>query len=489
MRHHVNENPYRRLPRIAAGLLLLAVPLACAGNHKDGLYGGFPPSNPPSPTPPGTDPNDEDDRNVGPQAPEPPEYCTNGQGIPDRIIEITVPATSGFSGDDLGYPLTASFGQLRGVGSPVFDRDTIVYSRSTPQETRSQVLGFHGTQERLAHVTFGKNSAGISQDGTQSGNANTLFGNAFNFSFTDTNKTTGDYGAAHSMFVTEERWVNDVQSVFDWSKIGPSAVWYLYKISWGHSVDVYGQENGKELNFDLSFGVNLQNPLGSGGPGIQNINFGFQFKNESTSNSASLQTLLRGFEPKTPELAVACLTADTWSTFQQCYKQTASAPPVMFTLRNIPLRCVPNNDRIERRWPLDAKLYFDSIEVIDAGANAGDWILSVQCRMDQVDLAVQTANVSFQDVSAGLYPFELQNRNIASVGAIPGMTLRCGVKGNSNSVQGTSTQNSPIRYSEFAEVIPEIVSPEQVTGTFGFAGEGAKYEISYRIEYTRENSI
>lgn len=421
----------------------------------------------PAPTPPPLP--------CGPRDPRPhcsdaePLECEPGSILPGRIIEVRLPAYRDLGPDHLGFPLQADFSPIRFGSRSIFRGGPNDVGKRTKEETnevRADVIDFESERGRRAHASACARAGGsaaiggcVSIDGSSSRELR--------------------YQALHVLDSREYVFVDDLSSPIDWDAVPDEALWYVHSIETGYAIDMLATKAGGTG----SFGFELSGMFGStraSGSGTKTVvgrpafEAAFGFRNWSSESGYALSTLLRGFVPADDR----CLFSDSFSDFEACWRPSASPAPIVMTVRNIPQRCLPEDERVEREHPVEVTVRFETVEVIGSPGPDATWTLIPSCEVEDVDALSAAGRRTFvlDGISSGSY--EPTINPVLQTGVMPGQRLRCGLNGHVLSAGAASTA---VQYADFELEVPNPEGETVLEGSFEPLTPG---EARYRVHYT-----
>lgn len=377
------------------------------------------------------------------------------EGDVGRILEVRMPAPSGFSRRFLGHPLDATFRPIPGAGS-LFDAPELVEIETS--ETRAEIHDFESERGRDAHARACVDGGSL------------LPGTSACIGFESGSTSAYDYRAVHLVSSRRFVHVDDLAGRIDPSRVPTEALWYYYGIELGHSVDLraWTREMSRVRGFEISLG--LPTIGGSGTPCIgrectespgrhvlgerETFAIGAGFRDFASSEGYELSAVLRGFRLND---AGDCFRSSAGDTLGGCFQASEEPALLSVTLRNVPTRCVPPDRRVDRPRPFETEVELLSLDVEEPFGEDPEWALRPVCEVEPgVSLGTPFAPVVLSSVRPGVY--ELPG-STARGGMLGGRTIRCGVVGD---VAGRVTSRDNVPFASATIEIPTDVDAAEI---------------------------
>jgi hypothetical protein len=457
---------YRWILSLIASLGMLACD---RGAQEPSIPDGGPPATTsdagPAPTPPPLP--------CGPRDPRPhcadaePLECEPGSILPGRIIEVRLPAYRDLGPTHLGFPLQADFSPIRFGSRSIFvDGGDVI--REVTNEVRADVIDFESERGRRAHASACARAGGSA-----------ALGGCVSLEGSSSRELR--YQALHVLDSREYFFVDDLSSAIDWDAVPDEALWYVHSIETGYAIDMLATKAGGTG----SFGFELSGMFGStraSGSGTKTVvgrpafEAAFGFRNWSSESGYALSTLLRGFVPADDR----CLFSDSFTDFEACWRPAALPAPIVMTVRNVPQRCLPEDERVEREHPVEVTVRFETVEVIGSPGPDATWTLVPSCEVEDVDALSAAGRRTFvlDGISSGSYEPPPTANPVLQTGVMPGQRLRCGLNGRALAAGAAPTA---VQYADFELEVPNPEGETVLEGSFEPLTPG---EARYRVHYT-----
>lgn len=372
-----------------------------------------------------------------------------------RILEVRMPAPSGFSRRFLGYPLDATFRPIPGV-SALFDEPELVEIETA--ETRAELHDFESERGRDAHARACVDGGAL------------VPGTSACVGFESGSTSAYDYRAVHLVSSRRFVHVDDLAGRVDPSRVPAEALWYYYGLELGHSVDLraWTREMSRVRGFEISLGLPTIGGSGtpcrgsecSESPGRhvigerETFTIGAGFRDFASTEGYELSAVLRGFRL---DDAGACFRSSPGDTLGGCFHVSEEPAALSVTLRNVPTRCVPPDRRVDRPRPFETEVELVSLDVDEPFGEDPEWALRPVCEVEPgVSLGTPFAPVVLSGVRPGVYALPGAT---ARGGMLGGRVLRCGIVGE---VAGRVTSRDNVPFASAAIEIPSDVDSAEI---------------------------